>query len=185
MSVSVASSITKIFSMGVVVLGLSLATGSAVSAKQEAKADASAQDAHPEFPQGPGRDTTLTKCSQCHSPSNILAMGRTREGWEGIITKMVDLGATGTDEEFSAILDYLTKSFPPASTNKVNVNKAPADLMATGLGITADEAKSIVVYREKNGPFKTLDDLKKVPALDAKKLDAKKDSITFQESGAS
>ena len=180
MSIGLVSRMTKIFSMGVVVLGLSLATGRAVSAAQDTKADA-----HPEFPQGPGRDTTLSKCSQCHSASNILAMGRTREGWEGIITKMVDLGATGTDEEFSSILDYLTKSFPPASTNKVNVNKAPADLMATGLGITTDEAKSIVVYREKNGPFKTLDDLKKVPAVDAKKLDAKKDSITFQDAGAS
>ena len=34
-------------------------------------------------------------------------------------------------------------------------------------------------YREKHGKFKTLDDLKKVPGVDAKKLDAKKDRIAF------
>ena len=34
-------------------------------------------------------------------------------------------------------------------------------------------------YRKNNGNFKSLDDLKKVPGLDPKMLDAKKDHITF------
>ena len=40
-------------------------------------------------------------------------------------------------------------------------------------------AKEIVDYRTKNGPYKTLDDLKKVPNVDAKKLDLKKGVLIF------
>ena len=33
-------------------------------------------------------------------------------------------------------------------------------------------------YREKNGRFKSLDDLKKVPGLDFKKIDSRRDFMT-------
>jgi len=36
-----------------------------------------------------------------------------------------------------------------------------------------------VEYRGKNGDFKSIDDLKKVPDLDAKKVDLKKDRLAF------
>jgi competence protein ComEA len=38
-----------------------------------------------------------------------------------------------------------------------------------------------VGYRLQNGTFKTLDDLKKVPGVDAAKLDAKRDLIDFKQ----
>ena len=41
------------------------------------------------------------------------------------------------------------------------------------------EAAAVIQYREKNGPFKSLADLKKVPGIDSAKIEAKKDSITF------
>ena len=41
------------------------------------------------------------------------------------------------------------------------------------------QAAAIIAYRAKNGAFKTVDDLKQVPTLDAAKIDAKKDRITF------
>ena len=37
----------------------------------------------------------------------------------------------------------------------------------------------LIQYREKNGPFKSIADLKKVPGIDPAKIDAKKDRITF------
>jgi competence protein ComEA len=37
----------------------------------------------------------------------------------------------------------------------------------------------IVEYREKNGPFKSIDALKKVPGVDAAKIEAKKDRLAF------
>jgi competence protein ComEA len=110
----------------------------------------------------------------------VIPNGQSREGWEDTITKMVSLGASGTDEEFSDILDYLAKNFPADSRPKINVNKATADQLRNGLGLAPKEAEEIVAYRQKNGDFKTLDDLKKVPEVDPAKLDAKKSLVIFQ-----
>ena len=134
---------------------------------------------HPEFPAGDGRDTTLRLCTRCHSANVILATGRDRDGWEAIISKMVTFGAVGTDEDFTQIADYLTASFPPVAIQKVNINKATSAEIATTLAITPEDAKAIVTYREKTGSFKTLDDLKKVPGIDVKNLDARKDRLTY------
>jgi competence protein ComEA len=88
---------------------------------------------------------------------------------------MAGFGAVGTDDEFTAILDYLVKNFPAA----INVNKATAAQLESGLGLSTAEAEGVIQYREKNGDFKTIDDLKKVPDLDAEKLDAKKARLAF------
>ena len=148
-------------------------------AAQEPAAPAAKPADHPEFPMGPGRDTTLRLCSKCHSPNNVLASGQDAAGWEATITKMVGFGLQGTDEEFTETLDYLSKNFPATPNPKINVNSATASQLSTKLTLTTDEAQHIAAYRTKNGNFKTLDDLKKVPDVDPKKLDAKKDSITF------
>lgn len=174
----------RLAALAAILLGVTMLTGVAASAHQEpAPAQAVVPKDHSEFPEGPGRDTTLRVCSKCHSPNNILAMGRDRKGWTELISKMVDLGAQGSDEDFTAIADYLTASFPPAAAApaaaKVNVNKASASQLATALTLTTQEADQLVAYREKNGDFKTLDDLKKVPAIDPKKFDAAKDAIAF------
>jgi competence protein ComEA len=133
---------------------------------------------HPELPDGPGKATVVKVCSSCHSPDNVLSNGQDRAGWEATINKMAGFGANGTDEEFTAILDYLTKNFPPPDA-PVNVNKATAVQLETGLGLSTAEGEAIVKYREKNGDFKTIDDVKKVPDVDAKKIDAKKDKLAF------
>lgn len=130
------------------------------------------------FPDGPGKDTLLKTCSRCHSPNIAMANGQSREGWEDTITKMVSLGAVGTDEDFTAILDYLVKNFP--AQTKVNINKATATELQSGLSLSAKEADAVIAYRNKNGDFKSFDDLKKVPLLDAKKIDEKRSWVTFQ-----
>jgi competence protein ComEA len=135
-----------------------------------------------ELPPGPGRDTVMRVCSKCHSPNLTVANPRDRQGWEDTITKMSGLGAMATDDEFTEILDYLSKYVSPTSDTanaKVNVNKATAAELSTALELPAKDAEAVVAYRTKNGDFKTLDDLKKVPELDAKKLDEKKDKLTF------
>jgi competence protein ComEA len=52
-------------------------------------------------------------------------------------------------------------------------------VLGSALAITPKEAAAIVAYREKNGSFKALEDLKKVPDLDYAKVEAKKDRIQF------
>jgi competence protein ComEA len=135
--------------------------------------------AHPEFPSGEGRETTLRLCGKCHSPTIVLAYGQKREGWEKTITKMVRLGAVGSDEDFTDIADYLTANFPPSAIPKIFVNKATDQQIANILGISIDDARAIIAYREKVGGFKSIDDLKLVPNVDTKKIDAKKDNLVF------
>jgi competence protein ComEA len=136
-----------------------------------------AASSHPELPDGPGKDTLIKTCSSCHSPDNVLANGQDRAGWEATLQKMAGFGAQASDEEFTQILEYLVKNFP--ANAPINVNKAIAAQLVSGLGLTAAEADAVVAYRKQNGDFKTMDDLKKVPGVDAKKLDAKKDRIAF------
>jgi len=135
--------------------------------------------AHPEFPSGAGREITLRICGKCHSPTIVLAYGQKRAGWENTITKMVRLGAVGSDEDFTDIADYLTANFPPSGIPKIFVNKATDQQIANILGISIDDAKTIIAYRDKVGDFKSIDDLKRVPNVDTKKIDAKKDNLVF------
>ena len=165
--------------MKAVVCGMFLCCAGLPSyAQQAAPPPAAEHPQYPELPAGPGKDTLVRVCSKCHSPDNVIANGQDRAGWEETITKMAGFGAVATDDEFTAILDYLVKNFP-ADSGQVNVNKATAAQLASGLGLTDTEAAAVVDYRKKNGDFKTIDDLKKVPDVDGKKLDAKKDRLAF------
>lgn len=148
-------------------------------AQQVAQTASQPADAHPGLPPGPGRDTLLQVCSRCHAPENVIANRQDRQGWEDTLTKMSDYGAVASDDEFSAILDYLVKNFSLTAGGPVNVNKATAAELESGLKLTAKQAEAVVAYRQKNGDFKSLDDLKKIPDLDPKQLDAEKSSIIF------
>ncbi len=134
---------------------------------------------HPEFPPGDGREAVLRVCSKCHSPNIILAYGQNRVGWENTITKMARLGAKGSDDDYSDIADYLTADFPPSAVQKVFVNMATDKQLEDVLGISLDEAKTIIVYRDKVKGFKSLEEMKSVPNVDTKKIDANKDHLVF------
>ena len=118
-------------------------------------------------------------CVKCHSPNIILASGQSRTGWENTITKMARLGAVGSDDDFSDIADYLTANFPPSPVQKIFVNMATDKQIASVLEISLDDAKAIVAYRDKIKGFKSLEDMKQIPNVDEKKLDAKKDRLVF------
>ena len=83
------------------------------------------------------------------------------------------------DEEFGAILKYLAKNFPAEELPKLNVNKATAIELESRLTLTRSQAAAILQHRAKKGPFKSIEDLKKVPGLDAAKIEAKKDRLAF------
>lgn len=153
-----------------------LASGN-MSALQQPSSEAG--DPHPEFPPGEGREAVMRLCVRCHSPNIILASGQDRLGWENTITKMVRLGATGDDEDFSDIADYLTAKFPPSPIQKIFVNMATDKQISEVLGVSIDQAKAIVEYRDKQKGFKSLEDMKQVPGIDAKKLEEKKDRLVF------
>jgi competence protein ComEA len=159
------------------VIALSIFAQVSISAGQSAAIGQS--EAHPEFPAGEGREAVMHLCSKCHSPNIILASGQDRTGWENTITKMVRLGAQGNDEDFSDIADYLTANFPPSPVKKIFINMATDKQIAAVLEISEVDAKAIVAYRDKIKGFQSIDDIKKVPGVDAKKIDANKDRLIF------
>jgi competence protein ComEA len=170
----------SVLSMIAIVLAISAFVRTTVSATQTA-ATSDVHDPHPEFPQGEGREAVMRLCVRCHSPNIILANGQTRQGWENTITKMVRLGATGNDEDFSDIADYLTANFPPSAIQKVFVNMATDKQLAAILEISLDDAKAIVEYRDKvkNKNFKSIEEMEQVPNVDVKKIEAKKANLVF------
>ncbi|HEY2039606.1 MAG TPA: helix-hairpin-helix domain-containing protein [Edaphobacter sp.] len=134
---------------------------------------------YPQLPEGAGKQTLIRVCGKCHSPTNVIANGQNRQGWEDTITKMAGLGAAGSDEEYTEILEYLVKNFPQVTT-KTNMNKATAADLESQLGFTTKQSADIVAYRQKNGNFKSVDDLKKVPDLNVMEINARRNRMTFE-----
>ncbi|MCX6596285.1 MAG: helix-hairpin-helix domain-containing protein [Acidobacteria bacterium] len=132
-----------------------------------------------QLPEGPGRAETEKLCKQCHEVARSISPRLDRDGWGQTMTKMTAFGMKSTSEEYALVLDYLVKNYPAEDVPRINVNQATAIQLESVLGLRRSQAKEVLAYREKNGDFKTIDDLKKVPGLDAAKLDAKKDRILF------
>jgi competence protein ComEA len=128
------------------------------------------------LPDAPGKETFVMVCSMCHSPTAVIGKQGTRQWWQSKVTEMLQEVTDVPDSDVDTIVAYLTKNFPIV---KINVNKASAKDLETGLELTTKESEAIVQYREAKGSFKTLDDLKKVPGLDAVKIESKKDSLEF------
>ncbi len=116
-------------------------------------------------------------CTKCHKLTATLSQRNSKERWSVILDDMIARGAEATDAEIETLVDYLARNFG----SKVNVNKAAAEELATVLGLAPAGASAIVEYREKNGNFKNLDDLKKVPDLDWKAIESKKDRLDFAD----
>lgn len=67
---------------------------------------------------------------------------------------------------------------PNTLTNKVNINTASEEELTTLTGIGISKAKAIVEYRNNNGLFKSIEDIKNVSGLGDALFDKIKDSIT-------
>ena len=129
------------------------------------------------LPDGPGKAITEKMCTPCHGLQNVIKARLTKDRWTALVDDMVARGAEGTDAEIDTVTKYLVANF---SLRKVNVNKAAADDLVLALGIPAADAAAIVSYRDAKGKFKDLQDVMKVPGINATKLATVKDSLEFQ-----
>jgi competence protein ComEA len=134
----------------------------------------------PRLPEGPGRDVTVKLCGTCHAAELVMNRRETVDGWNAVVVDMIMRGAKGTDEEFGEIVDYLVTHFPKTSASpKVNVNTAVAKDFVAKLGLPEEQASAIISHRETNGNFKSIEDLQKVPGVDAKLIEANKSKLEF------
>jgi competence protein ComEA len=132
-----------------------------------------------QLPEGPGRAETEKLCKQCHELARSISPRLDREGWERSMAKMTAFGMKATEREYALVLDYLVKNYPAEEVPKININKAKAIELEAGLSLLRSQARAVLEYRAKNGEFKSIEDLLKVPTIDAEKILAKKDRIVF------
>jgi len=131
------------------------------------------------LPEGPGKDTTLRLCSQCHEAAKATSVKLTRDGWIETIDRMKAFGAEGSEADFSAILDYLATHFKGEVARALDMNTAEAIDLESVLQLLRRESAAVLQYRAKRGKLSSLDDLKGLDSAIYKKIEAKKDRIVF------
>jgi competence protein ComEA len=132
-----------------------------------------------QLPDGAGRTEMEKMCKQCHELSRSISLRQDRDGWNQTMAKMAAFGMKSNPQDYALVLDYLVKNYPAEEVPRINVNKATAIELESGLSLRRSQAAAVLAYRAKNGDFKSIEDLKKVPQIDAAKIEAKKDRITF------
>jgi competence protein ComEA len=158
--------------MRVAVVIMLLVLPAAIAASVGAQAQSAAPSGSPQ--DAAGRQTFEQVCLTCHDSKKATEGLRTATEWDMVLEEMVTFGATATDEQFEQVKQYLLRHH-----GKVEVNRARAPEFVPVLDVTASVAEAIVQRRAAQGPFKTIEDLKQVPGVDAVKVDARKERLVF------
>jgi len=66
------------------------------------------------------------------------------------------------------------------NTGKININTATIEQLSTLYGIGEVKAKSIIEYREKNGGFKSIEELGNVDGIGSKTIDKLRDKVDIK-----
>ncbi len=77
---------------------------------------------------------------------------------------------------------FLALAFMPLvslAVSPIDINTANAQTLAALDGIGPQKAQAIVEYRQKHGPFKSVDELLKVKGIGEKTLAANRDKVTL------
>lgn len=128
-----------------------------------------------DLPEGEGKETFVKMCSNCHALKRVVKVRFPKKFWESVVDDMVSRGAEGTEEETTMVISYLSRNFG----KPLDINKSSAKQITAGLSFSPAHADLIVKYRTENGPFKTYEDLEKVPGISRKILDEQKKNILY------
>jgi len=134
---------------------------------------------HAQLPGGPGLDALQANCTACHDFSRAVSARQDREGWQGTLAKMKDLGMPADTEALELMLDYLSANLPAGAPPPVNINEANAVELVQNFSLLRSEARALIRYRDEHGPFTTLEDLQAVPDVDFSKFEANPERIAF------
>jgi competence ComEA-like helix-hairpin-helix protein len=126
------------------------------------------------LPESPGKAVLTMMCTSCHGTDVITDAPRTVPSWVDTVLSMKDFGAQGSDEDWKAVTDYIVVNLA-----HLEVNKSTAAEMAQVLRVSEKVAEGVVAYREKQGGFKAIADLKQAPGLDAATIDTLAPRLIF------
>lgn len=82
----------------------------------------------------------------------------TKQEWQ-----QMQAGTMNGSEELAAAQDVLSES--AADDGRININTASAEQLCTISGIGESRAQSIITYREQNGAFGSIEEIKKVSGI--------------------
>lgn len=81
---------------------------------------------------------------------------------------------------FSFVKGYPQERREQEEPQKLNINTATVEELSSLPKISVREAEGIIIYREKYGPFKKIEDINKVPGIEWREYRAVKDMITVE-----
>ena len=113
-------------------------------------------------------------CAQCHDLQIVMDTPMSYDAWHDTVQIMIDRGASGTDQQFDDVMDYLHRTM-----TTLDVNTADADELQIVLDVPETAAQAIIARRSTQ-KFTGLDDLKSVPGVDASTVDGKARLIFFK-----
>ena len=114
------------------------------------------------LPEGPGRDVTVKICGNCHGAETVASVRHTPEGWREVIARMVAAGAQGSEQELDTVLPVSVHPFPRRGAEAARSQHGTGHRARERGRLLRKEAAALIAHREKNGPCKKLEDLKKV-----------------------
>ena len=131
--------------------------------------------AHAQAPSADATQATFESvCGTCHSPQLATSSRRTRTQWLQTVNQMVARGASGSDQQLLAVVEYLSVHY-----GRVNVNNDPAGELERVGGFSPAEAAAIVEHRRTHGSIGNLSELSQVTGIPVSKLEPKRDALTF------
>lgn len=108
-----------------------------------------------------------------YSREEVMDFHKTKE-----IEKQVEELCIQKDEESLKNDACITSDNNSTPTGKISINTASQEELMTLTGIGEAKAKDIISYREKNGPFKTIEDIKNVSGIGDNLFAKIKENIT-------
>lgn len=80
-----------------------------------------------------------------------------------------------------ALIGALTLGGGALANSPVDINSAGAEALAEAIkGVGLKRAEAIIAYRDKNGPFATVDDLAKVQGIGERTVEGSRANLTVQ-----
>lgn len=132
------------------------------------------------MPEGQGKEIILRECTACHLPDHFTKYRHTNEEWQAVVIRMGQRVRSASKEELDIVQKYLATNYPKVEeAGKLNVNKATAKEIETGLALTPSEANAVVEYRRLHGNFMLWGELLAIYGVDGFKIEAAKDRMSF------
>ncbi|MBM3797055.1 MAG: hypothetical protein FJW31_24090 [Acidobacteria bacterium] len=127
--------------------------------------------------EGEAKMVVARRCANCHTAGNFTKFRKDEAGWEQVMADMANRGAEIPDDDYDGIVAYLARNYGPAA--KMVINRAPVEEVGKILELSKEQARSVVAWRDAKGVFRSFEDLVKVPGLDARKLESKREMLAF------